>query len=61
VCGAAAPWACGVGLGVQPCYSFSTWLGGEASPDLGVQSADVSTLPGVLPQSSVSPASYQSP
>jgi hypothetical protein len=49
------------GLASSICYSFSTWWGGEASQELGVQSADVSALPGALPQSSVSPASYQSP
>jgi hypothetical protein len=55
VYGAVAPWAYGAGL------SFSIWWHGEASHELGVHSADVSALPGVLPQSSRSPASYQSP
>jgi hypothetical protein len=40
-------------------YSFSVWWCGEAFHELGVQSADVSALPGVLPQSSVSPASVK--
>jgi hypothetical protein len=48
-------WVCGT------CYSFSIWWCGEASHKLKVQSADVSALPGVLPQSSKSQASYQSP
>jgi hypothetical protein len=51
----------GQGLESSTCYSFSIWWGGEASHKLGVQSADVSALPDVFPQSSVSPASYQSP
>jgi hypothetical protein len=51
----------GQGLACSACYYFSIWWHGEASHELGVQSADVSTLPGVLPQSSKSPASYQSP
>jgi hypothetical protein len=60
-CGAAAPWAYGAGLGMQAYYSFIIWWGGEASQELGVQSADVSALPGVLPHSSKSLGSYQSP
>jgi hypothetical protein len=51
----------GRGLVCSACYSFSVWWCGEASHELGVQSPDVSALPDVLPQSSVSPASYQSP
>jgi hypothetical protein len=51
----------GWGLACSTCYSFSIWWHGEASQELGVQSADVSALPGALPQSSKSPASYQSP
>jgi hypothetical protein len=50
-CGAAAPWAYGAGLGMQAYYSFIIWWGGEASQELGVQSAEVSALPGVLPHS----------
>jgi hypothetical protein len=61
VCGAAAPQAYGAGLGCSACYSFSIWWGGEASHELGVQSADVSALPSALPHSSKSPASCQSP
>jgi hypothetical protein len=60
----AEQWLCGPmgwGLVCSTCYSFSIWWCGEASQNLGVQSADVSALLGVLPQSSVSPASYQSP
>jgi hypothetical protein len=38
-------------------YSFSISWHGEAFHKLGVQSADVSALPGALPQPSVSPAS----
>jgi hypothetical protein len=51
----------GQGLACSACYSFSIWWGGEASHELGVQSADVSALPGVLPHSIKSLASYQSP
>jgi hypothetical protein len=51
----------GLGLPCSTCYYFSIWWGGEASLELGVRSADVSALPGVLPHSSKSPASYQSP
>jgi hypothetical protein len=36
-------------LACSACYSFSIWWGGEVSQELGVQSADVSALPGVLP------------
>jgi hypothetical protein len=39
----------GWGLVCSTCYSFSIWWSGEASQELGVQSADVSGLPGVLP------------
>jgi hypothetical protein len=42
-------------------YSFSISWCGEAFLEVGVQSADVLALPGALPQSSVSPASQQSP
>jgi hypothetical protein len=35
-------------------YSFSRWWHGEASHKLGVQSADVSALPDVLPVKCVS-------
>jgi hypothetical protein len=59
--GAVAPRALGWGLASSACYSFSIWWDGEASQELGVQSADVSALPGVLPQSRKSPASCQSP
>jgi hypothetical protein len=49
------------GLACSAEYSFSIlWLG-EAFHELGVQSADVSVLPGALPQPRVSPASQQSP
>jgi hypothetical protein len=58
---AAAPWAYGEGLGMSTCYSFSIWWCGEASQELEVQRADVSALPSVLPHSSKSPASCQSP
>jgi hypothetical protein len=51
----------GCGLACSPGYSFSIWWRGEAFHELGVQSADISALPSALPQSSVSPASYQSP
>jgi hypothetical protein len=50
----------GWGLKCSTCYSFSIWWGGEAFHELGVQSADVSALPGALPQSSMSPASAKS-
>jgi hypothetical protein len=36
------------GLACSPYYSFSLWWGGEASQELGVQSADVSAIPGVF-------------
>jgi hypothetical protein len=49
------------GLACSACYCFSVWWYGEASHELGVWSADVSALPGVLPLSSKSQASYQSP
>jgi hypothetical protein len=42
-------------------YSLSLWWYGEAFYELGTQSVDVSALLGALPQSSVSPASYQCP
>jgi hypothetical protein len=42
-------------------YSFSILCLGKAFHELGVQSADVSALPGALPQPRVSPASQQSP
>jgi hypothetical protein len=61
VYGAAALRAYWAGVACSICPSFSVWLCGEASHKLGVQSADVSALPGVLPQSSMSPASCQSP
>jgi hypothetical protein len=51
----------GWGLVSSACYSFSIWCSGEVSWELGVQSADVSALPGILPHSSKSPASCQSP
>jgi hypothetical protein len=54
-------WPMGWGLTCSACYSFSIWWGGEAFHELGVQSADVSALPGALLQSSMSPASCQSP
>jgi hypothetical protein len=47
--------------GWQPTCSFSVSLCGEAFHKLGVQGAEVSALPGALPQSSVSPASQQGP
>jgi hypothetical protein len=53
--------AYGVGLACSISYSFSMWWHGEGPHALGFQSADVSGLPGAFPQSSVSPASYQSP
>jgi hypothetical protein len=49
------------GLACSTSYSFSKLWCGEAFHELGAQSADVSALPGALPQSSVSPASQQSP
>jgi hypothetical protein len=49
------------GLVCSACYSFSIWWGGEASQEQRVQSADVSAVPDILPQSSKSPASYQVP
>jgi hypothetical protein len=60
VCGAAALWAYGAGLGVQHQLFFSKLWRGEAFHKLGVQSADVSALSGALPQPSVFPASQQS-
>jgi hypothetical protein len=51
----------GQGLVCRACYSFSIWWSGKTSHELRIRSADVSALPGVLPQSSKSPASYQSP
>jgi hypothetical protein len=45
---------------VPDCSSSKSWHGG-AFHELGVQSADVSALPGALPQSSMSPVSQQSP
>jgi hypothetical protein len=55
------PGSMGQGLVCSTCSSFSVWWCGEAFHELGVQSADVSVLPGALPQSSMSPASHQSP
>jgi hypothetical protein len=49
------------GLALSAGYSFSKSWHGEAFPKLGVQSAEVSALPGALPQPSMSPASQQSP
>jgi hypothetical protein len=51
----------GWGLACSTCYSFSILWPGEAFHELGVQSADVSALPGALPQLIVSPASQKSP
>jgi hypothetical protein len=51
----------GWGLACSVGYSFSAWWCGEDFHELGVQSADVSVLPGALPQSSMFPASNQSP
>jgi hypothetical protein len=51
----------GLGSGCNASCSFSESFHGEAFHELGVQSADVSVLPGALPQPSVSPASQQSP
>jgi hypothetical protein len=48
-------------LACSTSYSFSIWWRGEAFHELGVQRADVSAFPGVLPQSSMSPAPHQSP
>jgi hypothetical protein len=59
-CRAAALWAYGAGLVCSAGYSFSVSWCGEAFHQLGVQSANVSALPGALPQPSVSPASQQS-
>jgi hypothetical protein len=49
------------GLECSASYSFSMWWHREVFHELGVQSADISASPGVLPQSSMSPGSYQSP
>jgi hypothetical protein len=49
------------GLACSTCYSFSIWCGGEDFQELGVQSANVSALPGVLPHSHKPPTSCQSP
>jgi hypothetical protein len=49
------------GLACSTGYSFSIWWCGEAFHELGVQSTDTSALLGALPQSRVSPASYQRP
>jgi hypothetical protein len=63
--GVAQPWQgkgaepMGHGLACSARYSFSIWRCGEASHELRVYSADVSALPGVLPWSGRSPASYQ--
>jgi hypothetical protein len=51
----------GWGLTGSTGYSFSILWPGEAFHELGVQSVDVSALPGALPQPRVSPASQQSP
>jgi hypothetical protein len=51
----------GQGLACSAGCSFSKSWCGEAFHELGIQSADVSALPGALPQSSMSPASQQSP
>jgi hypothetical protein len=61
---AAEQWLCGPrewGLVCRASYSFSISWHGEAFLELGVQSADVSALPGASPQPSVSPVSQQSP
>jgi hypothetical protein len=50
-----------LGLACSACYSFSIWWLGELFHEVGVQSADIPALPDALPQSCVSPASYQSP
>jgi hypothetical protein len=60
----AEQWLCspmGRGLACIAGCSFSKSRCGEAFLELGVQSADVSALPGALPQPSVSPVSQQSP
>jgi hypothetical protein len=57
---AVAPRAYGVGTW-WACCSFSRSWCGEAFHDLGVQSAEISALPGALPQPSVFPASQQGP
>jgi hypothetical protein len=60
----AEQWLCGPmwwGLACSAGYSFTILWCGEAFHELGVQSADVSALPCVLPQPSVSPAPQQSP
>jgi hypothetical protein len=44
-----------------PTCSFSVLWGGGAFHGSGVQGAEVSTLPGALPQPSVSPVSQQGP
>jgi hypothetical protein len=49
------------GLVCSTSYSFSISWKGEAFHKLGVQRADVSALPGALPQPSMSPASQQIP
>jgi hypothetical protein len=66
--GLAIPWwveqcLCGPmgwGLVCSTGYSFSIWWHGEVFHELGFQSADVSSLLGTLPQSSMSLGSYQS-
>jgi hypothetical protein len=59
--GVAACGPVGLGLVCNTYYSFSMLWGGEAFQELGVQSADVSALLGVLPHSNKSPASCQIP
>jgi hypothetical protein len=49
------------GLACNMGCSFSKSCCGDAFHELGVQSADVSALPCVLPQPSVSPVSQESP
>jgi hypothetical protein len=51
----------GQGLACSTVCSFSKSWHGEAFHKLGVQSADVSALPGAFPQPSMSPASQLSP
>jgi hypothetical protein len=65
LCEVEAQWACRlltVALcGWQPTCSFSVLWHGEEFHRLGVQGAEISALPGALPQPSLSPVSQQGP
>jgi hypothetical protein len=47
--------------GQRPACSFSLSWYGEASHGIGAQGAEVSALPGAVPQPRMSPASEQGP